>query len=92
MFPEKRRSQITSYLRKKQHVSVNELSKIFNVHKVTIRNDLKKLQDKGILIRTHGGAVVIRISALFRISKHKTPLYKGFFKKSAEVGKMLFMF
>jgi len=59
MFPEKRRSQITSYIRKKHHISVNELSRIFNAHKVTIRNDLKKLQDKGILIRTHGGAVVI---------------------------------
>jgi len=59
MFPEKRRSKIVSYLRKKKYVSVNELSEIFNTHKVTIRNDLTELQNKGVLKRTHGGVTII---------------------------------
>lgn len=37
--------------------SVSELSELLNVSEVTIRNDLRNLEDRGELIRTHGGAV-----------------------------------
>jgi len=38
------------------HVNVQELSAQMNVSDVTIRKDLKLLEDKNLLFRTHGGA------------------------------------
>lgn len=38
------------------HVNVQDLSKQMKVSDVTIRKDLKLLEDKGLLFRTHGGA------------------------------------
>jgi DeoR/GlpR family transcriptional regulator of sugar metabolism len=35
-------------------VSVAELSSLFNVSRVTIRNDLGELERQGLLVRTHG--------------------------------------
>ena len=37
-------------------VTVLDLSKRFDVSEVTIRNDLKDLEEKGVLVRTYGGA------------------------------------
>ena len=37
--------------------TVSELSELLDVSEVTIRNDLRNLEDRGELIRTHGGAV-----------------------------------
>lgn len=52
-----RRVKILDILNAKGQVSVNELSKLFNVSEVTIRNDLSHLQSKGLLIKTRGGAI-----------------------------------
>jgi DeoR family galactitol utilization operon repressor len=52
-----REEQIIDLLRKGENISVNDLSKALNVSAVTIRNDLKALEEKGMLIRTRGGAV-----------------------------------
>ncbi len=38
-------------------VRVNELSRIFEVSEVCIRNDLSELESKGMLSRVHGGAI-----------------------------------
>ena len=38
------------------HVNVQELSAQMNVSDVTIRKDLKQLEDKNLLFRSHGGA------------------------------------
>jgi DeoR family transcriptional regulator of aga operon len=38
------------------HVNVQELSVQMKVSEVTIRKDLKQLEDKGLLFRSHGGA------------------------------------
>ncbi|MDR6944027.1 DeoR/GlpR family DNA-binding transcription regulator [Mucilaginibacter pocheonensis] len=38
------------------HVNVQQLSTQLKVSEVTIRKDLKLLEDKGLLFRTHGGA------------------------------------
>lgn len=37
--------------------SIREISKIFGVSSTTIRNDFNSLSNRGLLIRTHGGAV-----------------------------------
>ncbi len=38
-------------------VRVNELSRLFEVSEVCIRNDLSELEGKGLLSRVHGGAI-----------------------------------
>ncbi len=53
----KRRSTILDLLEKRGDISVVSMSKMFNVSEVTIRNDLAKLEEKGLLIRTRGGAI-----------------------------------
>lgn len=40
---------------------VSELSKIFRVTEETIRRDLEKLESEGILKRSHGGAVSVKV-------------------------------
>lgn len=39
-------------------VKVSELSELFSVTEKTVREDLEKLEEKGLLKRTHGGAVL----------------------------------
>jgi DeoR family transcriptional regulator of aga operon len=53
----KRRSLILEMLDKQGDLSVIKLSKLYKVSEVTIRNDLSKLEEKGLLIRTRGGAI-----------------------------------
>ena len=58
LFLEERLNQIVSLVREQRRVSVTELSERFGVTPVTVRNDLKTLEQQGLLVRTHGGAMV----------------------------------
>ena len=51
-----RHETIISTLAEKGKVEVPYLSETLNVSEVTIRKDLRILEDKGLLFRTHGGA------------------------------------
>lgn len=53
-----RLENIWNLIQAEQRVSVSELSKQFGVTEETIRRDLEKLEKKGVVIRTHGGAVL----------------------------------
>ncbi len=55
-----RRAKILEMLENRGQVRIPELSKIFNVSEVTIRNDLEQLEQKNLLIRTRGGALKIQ--------------------------------
>jgi DeoR family transcriptional regulator of aga operon len=55
-----RRAKIIEMLENNGQVRIPELSKIFNVSEVTIRNDLEQLEQKNLLIRTRGGALRIQ--------------------------------
>lgn len=57
MFAEERRNEITEILKKAGRVSANELAERFQVSIDTVRRDLTILEDKGLLKRTHGGAI-----------------------------------
>lgn len=57
LFVEERRRVILDQLRKHGRVSVKALSEAMNVSTVTIRQDLRALEDSGLLERTYGGAV-----------------------------------
>ncbi len=55
--PEKRRIEIKNLLVKNHSISVSNLSKLFGVSEITIRRDLKILEDEGFLEKVHGGAI-----------------------------------
>ncbi|NJD04502.1 MAG: DeoR/GlpR transcriptional regulator [Ruminiclostridium sp.] len=54
---EERRKKIIEFLAQKGKVKVVELSKLFGISEVTIRNDLSELEEAGLLERIHGGAI-----------------------------------
>lgn len=58
MFAEERQDKIYELILKNKSITVEELSNIFEVSFVTIRKDLRQLENKGLIIRTHGGAMV----------------------------------
>lgn len=58
MLGEERRVHILQIVRSEGHVRVNELASLFKTSAVTIRNDLKELHQRGLVLRSHGGAVL----------------------------------
>ncbi len=56
MLPHQRREKILELIREDGHAKVLQLSKIFKVTEVTVRQDLEKLEKDGEIIRVHGGA------------------------------------
>lgn len=57
IFAEERQNKILSLLRIKNKLLVNDLCEEFSVSTATIRNDLNQLERRGLLKRTHGGAI-----------------------------------
>lgn len=57
VFAEERRNKIVALIRRDKRVTVNQLVEQCMVSAGTIRNDLKELEQAGMLVRTHGGAV-----------------------------------
>lgn len=55
--PAERHRRIQELLRERQVVRVSALSELLGVSEVTIRRDLEAMERKGLLERTHGGAV-----------------------------------
>jgi DeoR/GlpR family transcriptional regulator of sugar metabolism len=56
-FQEERHKQILKIISEDGRVTVKQLADAFNTSLVTIRKDLKHLENEGKLIRTHGGAI-----------------------------------
>ena len=52
-----RRSEIVKLVESKGNVTVKELSEMFQISTVTIRNDLNDLSRTGLVVRARGGAV-----------------------------------
>lgn len=57
IYPEVRRQEIIKLTNINGQVTVQELSEKYRVSEVTIRTDLQLLSDRGLLVRTHGGAL-----------------------------------
>jgi len=57
LFAEERHQYILEKLKDDSKVFVHDLSEFFNVTRTTIRADLRELEAKGKLVRTHGGAI-----------------------------------
>jgi len=58
MAQKERLSIIRQTVKRDKKVSVSALSKEHNVTEETIRRDLEKLEQEGLLTRTYGGAVL----------------------------------
>jgi len=56
MLPHQRREKILEMIKEDGHAKVLQLSKIFKVTEVTIRQDLEKLEKDDFVVREHGGA------------------------------------
>jgi DeoR/GlpR family transcriptional regulator of sugar metabolism len=61
MLPQQRREKILDLITEDGHATVIQLSKIFKVTEVTIRQDLEKLEKEGSIKREHGGAYLTNI-------------------------------
>src|SRR5215217_3231395 len=60
---EARRREIAERLRAHGAVTVAELEDLFGISPMTARRDLSELERRGVVRRTHGGAVLPTISA-----------------------------
>src|SRR5580704_13513650 len=58
LLSEERRREILKLLEERGRVTVNSLADQFHISEVTIRSDLKELGVKGLLVRSHGGAIL----------------------------------
>ncbi len=78
MMAEERRSQILQIIRAEGRAKVNDLVHRFKTSAVTIRSDLNELHDRGLVQRSHGGAVIQDI--VFR----ESPLHERLKNQSKE--------
>ncbi|HEY5812633.1 MAG TPA: DeoR/GlpR family DNA-binding transcription regulator [Terrimicrobiaceae bacterium] len=60
VFPDERQNRIAELVATQGKVHITQLVKLFDVTEVTLRKDLNALEGKGLLKRTHGGAVNVR--------------------------------
>jgi DeoR/GlpR family transcriptional regulator of sugar metabolism len=58
MMTEERRAEIMQILRSTGRVKVTDLTNRFHISAVTIRNDLNELHQRGLVFRSHGGAML----------------------------------
>ena len=55
IFVEERKKLIVDYVNENSKATVSELGDLYSVSPSTIRNDLRDLENCGLLRRTHGG-------------------------------------
>lgn len=65
MLIDERRQHIVSLVQNQGRVLVGELSRTLGISQITIRKDLENLQSRGLIQRTHGGALRLPSGALF---------------------------
>jgi DeoR/GlpR family transcriptional regulator of sugar metabolism len=58
LIPAQRRERIQEYLAVHRIAPSSELSDLLDVSEATIRRDLEYMESEGILVRTHGGAIL----------------------------------
>ncbi len=81
MLNEERRRHILSIVHGEGRIRVREISKSLGVSQITIRNDLNSLEMRGLLQRTHGGALPVYSGApidqrLIETVNHQAELYR----------------
>lgn len=72
LFAQERQKEILALLEAEQKVLVPQLCRQFSVSPATIRNDLNDLEARGLLRRTHGGAIPLSRTGLELTTAQKT--------------------
>lgn len=85
MFATERKRAILDLLESEGKVKVIELSERFDVSEPTIRRDIKELDEKGLLIRTHGGAIALEAGEFEPSFQEKQD---KFFKEKESIGNL----
>jgi DeoR family fructose operon transcriptional repressor len=57
LFAEERKKKLVEFINERRRVTVPELCSTFSVSGATMRNDLRELDESGLITRTHGGAI-----------------------------------
>jgi DeoR/GlpR family transcriptional regulator of sugar metabolism len=83
MFAAQRKDKIIEYLKEYQQIIVKDLAHEWHVSEGTLRTDLRLLEEKGLLSRTHGGAVPVNSNAISREIQHSTRSELNFEEKRA---------
>jgi len=55
--PEKRIIELKKLIQKEKMITVDRISKLFDISPITVRRDLERLHNEGFLNKVHGGAV-----------------------------------
>lgn len=63
---EERRKKILDALGASGYVTVEDFSKTLGVSAVTVRSDLTALENEGLIVRTHGGAMILEKKSKIR--------------------------
>jgi len=58
MYQEERMDAIIKLLEQQERVGIQEICQLFGVSRDTVRRDLLKMEESGLIIRTHGGAIL----------------------------------
>ncbi|MFZ0712161.1 MAG: DeoR/GlpR family DNA-binding transcription regulator, partial [Terrimicrobiaceae bacterium] len=59
-FPDERRERIAEMVTTRGKVRIAQLTELFGVSEPTVRKDLTLMEQRGLLKRTHGGAISVR--------------------------------
>ncbi|MBQ6839422.1 MAG: DeoR/GlpR transcriptional regulator [Oscillospiraceae bacterium] len=78
VFAEVRLQELLSVINTQGRVRVNDLCKQFNVTPATIRKDLTRLEESGLIRRVHGGAISLAENANLELtSREKVGIHTG---------------
>lgn len=72
MLIEERHQKILEILNRTGQIKSREIMEMFDIGFDSARRDLRILEEKGKLIRTHGGAIPL-LQVGYRMPKHNTP-------------------
>lgn len=85
MYQEERIQMILNYLGEHKRISVEEICNLCNVSRDTARRDLVKLEEKGAILRTRGGALLPTLTK--EIKSYEDRLYSDS-KEKKSIGRL----
>ena len=84
-----RKQEIMKLLSTRESLDVEELATLFGVSKVTVRTDLDAMAERGLLVRTHGGAMSPEKQNLIRLISKTSSEYQDEKEKIAKAASQL---
>lgn len=85
MLARERQLRILEEIRRHKAIKVSQLSRMFNVSEMTIRRDLEKLSEEGLIERVHGGVISLDGTAFEPTFKEKETIN---IEEKRKIGKM----